>query len=59
MLTLIYLRYLDRLNSFRIVNMALDAGVCLESRFLIEREDAEEIVTAWFGFRTLSGLLAR
>jgi hypothetical protein len=50
-----YFRYLDRLGSIPSPDMA----IYLESRFLIEPREANEILADWLGLRELVGLLVR
>ena len=42
-----YFCYLDKLSKLGVTNMRR-AGIYLEGRFLIEAEEAEEILDAWF-----------
>jgi hypothetical protein len=42
-----YFRYLDRLAKLGVANMRA-AGIYLEGRFLIEPDEAKEIIDAWF-----------
>jgi hypothetical protein len=44
---LAYFSYLDRLSKLGVANMRA-AGVYLEGRFIIEPDEAKEIIDAWF-----------